>query len=180
MTSRPTLHGEIRSYFETAPAGEIEQIQTIDKDHGHLEIRTYKVSQNVARYGAQRSYPGAPRFAQLTTIAMVESHIERGGKVETEQRSYISSRALSATEFAEATRGHWGIENVFNSILDVAFREDLSRLRKGHGAKNMAVFRHFALNLLRQPVDKRSIKHRPERAAWNPSYLLEILGPVPC
>ncbi len=57
------------------------------------------------------AYPGAPRFPQLTTIAMVESRIERGDKIESERRSYISSRALSAAAFADAARGHWAIEN---------------------------------------------------------------------
>jgi hypothetical protein len=42
----------------------------------------------------------------------------------------------------------------------VTFNEDQSRLRVGHSAKNMAVVRHFALNLVRQVVDKRSIKRR--------------------
>jgi hypothetical protein len=68
-------------------------------------------------------------------------------------------------------------------VLDVTFGEDLSRLRTGHGAKNMAVVRHFALNLVRQVVDKRSIKRRRKRAAFDPQYLLEILGPLqprPC
>src|ERR1700691_1012520 len=53
----------------------------------------------------------APRFPQLTTIAMVESRIERGDKIESERRSYISSRALSAAAFAAAARGHWAIKN---------------------------------------------------------------------
>jgi predicted transposase YbfD/YdcC len=69
--------------------------------------------------------------------------------------SYISSRALSAAAFAAAARGqlHW--------VHDVTFGEDLSRLRTGHGAKNMAVVRHFALNLVRQVADKRSIESAP-------------------
>ncbi len=130
--------------------------------------------------GGIRSYPSAPRFPQLTTIAMVESRIERGDKIETEQRSYISSRALSAAAFAEAARGHWSIENNLHWTLDVTFNEDQSRLRAGHGAKNMAVVRHFALNLVRQAADNRSIKRRRKRAAWDPKYLLEILGPLRC
>ena len=129
-------------------------------------------------YAAQRSYPGAPRFPQLTTIAMVESRIERGDKIETEQRSYISSRPLSAAAFADGARGHWGIENNLHWTLDVTFNEDQSRLRVGHGANNMAVVRHFALNLVRQIADKRSIKRRRKCAAWDPKYLLEILGPL--
>jgi len=58
------------------------------------------------------------------------------------------------------------------------YEEDQSRLRVGHGAENMAVVRHFALNLVRQANDKRSIKRRRKRASYDPQYLLEILGPV--
>jgi predicted transposase YbfD/YdcC len=178
--NQPTLHADIKSYFETAPSCEVEQIETVGKDHGRIEVRNYSVSHVVDWYAAQRSYPGAPRFPQLTTIAMVESRIERGDKIETEQRSYISSRALSAAAFADGARGHWGIENNLHWTLDVTFKEDQSRLRAGHGAKNMAVVRHFALNLVRQVADKRSIKRRRKCAAWDPKYLLDILGPRSC
>ena len=176
--NQPTLHAEIKSYFQTAPSLEVEQIETVGKDHGRIEVRTHTVSHVVDWYTAQRSYPGAPRFPQLTTIAMVESRIERGDKIETEQRSYISSRPLSAAAFADGARGHWGIENSLHWMLDVTFNEDQSRLRVGHGANNMAVVRHFALNLVRQIADKRSIKRRRKCAAWDPKYLLEILGPL--
>ena len=178
--NQPTLHADIESYFETAPPAEVEKVETVGKDHGRFEVRNHTVSQVVDWYAAQRSYPGAPRFPKLTTIAIVESRIERGDKIETERRSYISSRALSAAAFAQAARGHWAIENNLHWSLDTAFGEDLSRLRTGHGAKNMAVVRHFALNLLRQVADKRSIKRRRKRAAWDPKYLLEILGPMRC
>jgi hypothetical protein len=60
-------------------------------------------------------------------------------------------------------------------VLDVDFGEDQSRLRAGHGAKNMAVVRHFALNLVRQISDRKSIKLRRKRASWDPNYLLQIL-----
>jgi len=178
--NQPTLHADIKSYFETAPIGEIERIETVGKDHGRLEVRSHTVSHVVDWYAAERSYPGAPRFPKLTTIAMVESRIERGGKIETERRCYISSRALSAAAFAAAARGHWAIENNLHWNLDVTFGEDQSRLRTGHGATNMAVVRHFALNLVRQVADKRSIKRRRKRAAWDPNYLLQILGPLRC
>ena len=174
--NQPTLHADIDSYFETAPSTEVAKVETMDKEHGRFEVRNHTVSHKVDWYATERSYPGAPRFPKLTTIAMVESRIERGDKIETERRSYISSRALSA--FAEAARGHWAIENKLHWVLDVTFGEDLSRLRVGHGAKNMAVVRHFALNLVRQVADKRSIKRRRKRASWDPQYLLEILGPL--
>ena len=175
--NQPTLHEEIRSYFDTAPAAEVEKHQTIDKDHGRFEVRNYTVSHIVDWHNTEdkRSYPGAPRFPKLTTIGMVESRIERGDKIETERRSYISSRALSAHEFAAGVRGHWGIENQLHWSLDVTFNEDRSRLRIGHGAKNMAVVRHFAINLVRKVADKRSIKRRRKCAAMDPQYLLQIL-----
>ena len=178
--NQPTLHADIKSYFDTAPSGEVERFETLGKDHGRIEVRTHTVSHTVDWIASERSYPGAPRFPDITTIAMVESRIERADKIETERRSYISSRALSAERFADAVRSHWAIENNLHWTLDVTFHEDLSRLRAGHGAKNMAVVRQFALNLLRQVADKRSIKRRRKRAAWDPTYLLQILQPLRC
>jgi predicted transposase YbfD/YdcC len=177
--NQPTLHADIKSYFDTAPAAEVERCDTLDKGHGRLEMRNHTVSHIVDWIASQRSYPGAPRFPKLTTIATVESRIERGDKIESERRSYISSRVLSASAFAEAVRSHWAIENNLHWTLDVTFKEDLSRLRAGHGAKNMAVVRHFALNLVRQTKDTRSIKRRRKRASWDPQYLLQILRPIP-
>jgi predicted transposase YbfD/YdcC len=98
--NQPTLHAEIKSYFATAAAAEVEKAETIGKDHGRFELRNYSVSHQVDWYAAERSYPGAPRFPQLTTIAMVESRIERGGTIQTERRSCISSHTLLAAAFA--------------------------------------------------------------------------------
>ncbi|MGC2777673.1 MAG: ISAs1 family transposase, partial [Bradyrhizobium sp.] len=67
-------------------------------------------------------------------------------------------------------------ENRLHWVLDVTFGEDQSRLRKGHGARNMAVVRHFAINLLRTVQDKVSIRLRRKRAGWEPAYLAVILG----
>lgn len=178
--NQPTLHADVKSYFDTAPCGEVDRSQTVGKEHGRLEIRTHTVSQSVDWIASERCYPGAPRFPKLAAIAMVESRIERGDKIESERRSYICSRVLSAEAFADAVRGHWAIENNLHWTLDVTFHEDQSRLRAGHGARNMAVVRHFALNLVRQAKDKRSIKRRRKRASWDPQYLLGILGPLRC
>jgi predicted transposase YbfD/YdcC len=110
---------------------------------------------------------------------MIETQIEKREKVSLERRYYISSRPLSPEAFADAVRSHWGIENRVHWVLDVTFKEDLSRLRIGHGAHNMAVVRHFALNLVRQAKDKRAIKRRRKVASWNPQYLTEMLQLIP-
>jgi hypothetical protein len=60
-------------------------------------------------------------------------------------------------------------------LLDVEFKDDLSRYRTGHGAKNMAVVRRFALDLLRSTKTKGSIKTRRKRAGWSLEFLLQVL-----
>ena len=64
-------------------------------------------------------------------------------------------------------------------MLDVVFNEDQARLRTGHGAKNMAVIRHFAINLVRAVADKKSIKLRRKVAGWDTHYLAAVLGLSP-
>lgn len=60
-------------------------------------------------------------------------------------------------------------------LLDVEFGDDLSRYRTGHGAKNMAIVRRFALGLVRANKCKGSVKTRRKRAGWDPEFLLKIL-----
>ena len=60
--------------------------------------------------------------------------------------------------------------------LDVIFGEDPSRLRQGHGAVNMAVVRHFAINAVRLGKGKRSIKSTRKLAGWDPTVLHDLLS----
>jgi predicted transposase YbfD/YdcC len=173
--NQPTLHAEIESYFDTAPYNELATAETLDKAHGRLEFRNHKVSRTIDWVNDERAFPGAKRFKNLAAIAVVQTRIEKGDKVSTERRSSICSRPLSAEDFAHAVRSHWAIENSLHWVLDVTFKEDLSRLRTGHGARNMALVRHFALNIVRQAKDKRAIKRRRKVASWSPLYLMEML-----
>ncbi len=177
--NQPILHAEIESYFHTAPTEEVEIFEDIDKSHGRLEIRTCRVSKTVGWLKTDRAFPGAYRFPGAAAIAVIDTHVEHKGKITAARRSYITSRPMaSAQDLAEAVRAHWGIENKLHWVLDVAFNEDKSRLT-GHGAHNMAIVRHFAINLVRSARDKNSIKTRRKCASWNPAYLLEILDQSP-
>ncbi len=60
-------------------------------------------------------------------------------------------------------------------VLDVTFKDDLFRVRKGHGAETMTVIRHFAVNLLRATPDKISLKLRRKIAGVNPDYLQSLI-----
>ena len=179
-SNQPTLHAEVEAYFADAPRGEMETAETIDKDHGRIETRKTSVSRNVRWLLANedRRYPGHPRFPSLTSLVRTVTRTEHRGKITEQTRYFISSAALTADRAAQAVRAHWGIES-FHWVLDVVFREDLSRLRRGHGAHNMALVRRFAFNILRKGKGQRSIKTARKAAGWSPDFLASLLPPSP-
>ncbi len=97
--------------------------------------------------------------------------MERNGSASLERRYCLSSLPLDAKLFAHAVRCHWHVENRLHWVLGVVFHEDLSRLRSGAGPQNMATVRHTAMNLLRGPKDKHSLKVQRKSAAWDTAYL---------
>ena len=178
--NQKTAHTEIELYFDDAPPEECDTLVTVEKNHGRIETRRHSVSTNIAWMTGKRRYPDEPRFKGLRTIAMIETSIETNGQTKVERRCYISSRALNAKTFAQAARDHWGIENGLHWVLDVQFNEDQSRLRRGHGAHNMAVIRHLALNLIRAIPGKLSIKGKRKLATWDTDYLANALNASVC
>lgn len=134
------------------------------------------VAREVAWLTGARRFPGEVRLPGIQSLVWVQARAELKDRDHCETRYSISSAPLTAARAAEAVRGHWGIENRLHWVLDVVSREDLSRLRKGHGTRNMAVVRHCAINLVRTISDKKSLKLRRKVAGWNTTYLAEILG----
>jgi len=172
--NQPNLEAEVADYFRSAPAEELVSKTTVEKGHGRIETRTYTASSKVDWIVSERSYPGEPRFTTIKTLVKVVSRTELSDRCRFDTRLYISSAPLDIDRLANGARGHWGVESM-HWLLDVEFKDDLSRYRSGHGAKNMAVVRRFALNLVRANKAKGSIKTRRKRAGWSPEFLLEIL-----
>ena len=175
-SNQPTLRTEIESLFNDADPVDLDTTTDHDKGHGRIEQRTVTVARQVDWLDGDRRFPGEVRLPNVATIVKVASRTELKDRCRFETRYYISSAVLGALRAAEAIRAHWAIENSLHWVLDVTFGDDQSRLRTGHGAKNMAVVRHFAINLVRTAKDKRSLKLRRKRAGWDPNYLAEILG----
>jgi predicted transposase YbfD/YdcC len=173
--NQSTLETDVLDYFRTAPAAELATTTTLEKGHGRIETRTYAASSNVDWIASERRYPGAPRFPHIATLLQVHTTTEQAGKSTGETRTYLSSAPRDIDRLANGARGHWGVESM-HWLLDVEFKDDLSRYRQGHGAKNMAVLRRFALDLVRNHKSKGSVKTRRKRAGWNPDFLLSILG----
>jgi predicted transposase YbfD/YdcC len=172
--NQPTLEADVADYFRTAPKDELVTKSSVEKGHGRIETRTYIASQNVDWIRSARSYPGQPRFAGIGTILKVEERAEHADRTTFDTRFFISSAALDIERLANGVRGHWGVESM-HWLLDVEFKDDLSRYRSGHGARNMAVVRRFALGLVRANKTKGSVKTRRKAAGWEPSFLLQIL-----
>ena len=175
--NQPTLRAEVEAAFAEAPV--LETSVDLDKGHGRIEERRIAVLREVDWLEGGRRFPGELRLPGAACLVRAETRVESRGATRTETRYFISSRALTATDAAAAVRGHWAIENSLHWVLDVTFADDQSRLRKGHGARNMATVRHFALNLVRTTNDKRSIKSRRKLAGWSPNYLQAILSSHP-
>lgn len=177
--NQPTLRSEIETFFADAPAASLESSTDVSKGHGRIEQRTVTVAREVDWLEGERRFPGEVRLPDVATIIRVASRAELKDRCRFETRYYVSSATLSAARAAEAVRSHWAIENSLHWVLDVTYGDDQSRLRKGHGAKNMAIIRHFAINLTRSAKDKRSVRLRRKRATWDPEYLATILGYLP-
>ena len=175
--NQPRLRAEVEAAF--AEAGELETHIDLDKGHGRIEERRTSVLRELDWLDGARRFPGELRLPGAACLVRAETRVAAKGATRTETRFFISSRALTTAEAAEALRGHWAIENRLHWGLDVTFADDQSRLRKGHGARNMATVRHFALNLVRTATDRRSIKSRRKIAGWDPDYLDALISSRP-
>lgn len=181
------VHEEVKSFLEDAvaerlaprakgvkcseAAENLAMHETHEKDHGRTETRRYDQSTSLEWFADRDKWEG------LRSVGMVESVREVGNNRTVERRFYLSSLSLDAATFARAVRGHWAVENKVHWVLDVCFREDQSRARRGYAAENLATLRRLALNLLRrEKTKKRGIKGKQLNAGWNHAYLLQTLG----
>ena len=174
--NQPTPARRDRSLLRRCPADDLDAPATSTRPmaasrsapspspRGRLARRRAPLSRRTAPAGRRHHRAG-------------RSRTELKDRCRFDTRYFIASAMLTAAGAALAVRGHWGIENPLHWILDVVFNDDLSRLRKGHGAHNMAIVRHFAINLVRAVDDKRCIKLR-RKSADGTQTTRQILNPL--
>jgi predicted transposase YbfD/YdcC len=171
-----TLFKEVKAIFDKIEAyggkeGVVDYYETEETDHGRMERRRYWVIDNIDGLTTK------DLWTNLNTVGLVKSVRTVDGETQIERRYYIASIEKDAQLFAKAVRSHWGIENSVHWVLDVAFREDDCRVRKGHAPENLATLRHIALNLLRaNETVNLGIKNKRLTAGWNSNYLANVLS----
>ena len=169
------LFEDVQQIFAIAQSQDFKDIdydfyETLDTGHGRIERRRYW------SLGQVESLIDAQKWAQFSSITMVESLRKCDGKTSRELRYYISSLEPDAKCLAESIRSHWGIENSLHWVLDVAFREDESRIRTGNAPENFTLLRQIALSALNQEkTAKVGLKNKRLRAGWDDLYLLQVL-----
>jgi len=173
--NQPTLHDGLVAFFDDHLEDDFERypvrrFETKEDQHGREDLRSYLVCR------VPDDLPDADRWKNLKAIGIAINNTLRDGKMTIAIRYYILSRYVSSRRFAEAVRGHWGVENNLHWQLDVTFHEDQSRVRKGHGNTNFSSLRRTALSLLKkESAAKVGIKNKRLLAGWDETYLEKVL-----
>jgi predicted transposase YbfD/YdcC len=170
-----TLYDDLSDYFIDCLDNDFAAVpyryqRRVERGHGRHEARHYYVTEVPKALRTRDQWRG------LRSVGMVYAERQVGtGEIGGETRFFISSLRPEVKAFARAVRGHWGIENGLHWVLDVAFGEDQSRVRKDHGPENLAWLRRVAVSLLRNEPTKASIKCKRKMAGWDDEYLLSVL-----
>jgi predicted transposase YbfD/YdcC len=179
--NQPTLQAKIEEMFTDAEASDYvhtsyDHHAKTEKNHGRIETRRCWVIDDPDYLFYIQGLKEEKVWPSLSSIIKIEATRRLADETSSETRYYISSCADRAQVMSAVIRAHWGVENGLHWVLDVAFREDDSRVRKGHGPELLAILRHMALNLLKQErTAKAGIKAKRLRAGWDDQYLLTVL-----
>jgi len=172
--NQPKLHAAIAAYFTEQIERDFADVQyrayeSEEEAHGRLDERSYFLTK------VPRDFAPAADWPEVKAIGYALRWTTHAGGAQTsEVRYYVSTRYVSGKRFAEAVRGHWGIESL-HWVLDVTLREDDSRTRERTLANNLSWLRRFAVTLLRRHPEKDSIRGKMLHCGYSTDFLTEVL-----
>lgn len=172
--NQETLAYDVQAAFEpTTRDFQPPYAKTVNKGHGRVEIRECWVTDAPDVLAFIQDYKA---WSGLRSLVKITAQRRLASKIEVETRYFIAGLPLDPLHLLQVVRAHWQIENAFHWVLDIAFREDDSRVRKDHAPRNLALLRRLALNLLKQEASlKVGVKAKRLRAGWDAPYLLKVL-----
>lgn len=173
--NQETLAYDVQVAFESpsAPTFQPHYAKMVNKGHGRLEIRECWATDAGDVLAFINDYKV---WAGLRSLVKITCERRLLDKTERQARYFITSLPPDPLRLLQIVRSHWHIENGFHWVLDIAFREDESRVRKDHAPRNLALLRRLALNLLKQETSlKVGVKAKRLRAGWDAPYLLKLL-----
>lgn len=180
--NQPHLFEDVQSLFTWAANIDFAELEydyahTVNKGHGRIEVRECWI---ITDPTCLAMLADLAAWVDLHMVIRIRAQRHIAGHRSQEDRYYISScsyhGAGTAAQALHAVRSHWGIENQVHWVLDMAFREDECRVRKGHGDENFAVLRHIALNILRRDsATSVGIRGKRLKAGWNNRHLEKLL-----
>ena len=172
--NQPKLHAAIAAYFTEQIEHDFADVQyrayeSEEEAHGRLDERSYFLTK------VPRDFAPAADWPEVKAIGYARRWTTHADGAQTsEVRYYVSTRYVSGKRFAEAVRGHWGIESL-HWVLDVTLREDDSRTRERTLANNLSWLRRFAVTLLRRHPEKDSIRGKMLHCGYSTDFLTEVL-----
>jgi predicted transposase YbfD/YdcC len=171
------VHAEVRDWFAAnafALGASLRPcFDAFDDGHGRLVRRRVFACPDVGVFATLKDWPGLRAVLAVETIRGIPGR----GKVTAEIRHYLSSAALSPEALAVAIRNHWRVENGLHWVLDVVFREDASRVRERNAARNLALLRKVALNLVRADGSlKASLRGKRKYAGWDDAFMASLIA----
>ena len=134
-----SYYDEIKRYMDDIADRNAPGFESVEKEHGRIEVRRCWQSEDISWCEDQEHWPG------LKSFCAIESVREHNGHTASTRRYYISSLGYDAARIAKTIREHWHIENSLHWCLDVVFNEDQSRARTRNAAKNLGVLRAICL-----------------------------------
>ena len=174
--NHPTLHQEIKEYFDWALEDAIEQnrlsqYKQTSFDHGRVtKWRVFSTKDTVW-------FESKSDWAGLTSFVMVECTRVLGEEMRMQRRYYISSLEADAAYFHQAIRGHWHVETKLHWMLDVAFHEDHCLIHQENAPQNLSLLRKMALAMLKMDSSRiASIARKRKMAGWDDDFALSIIS----
>lgn len=150
-----------------------EQVKTVDKGHGRLEVRTLE------RITGLNDYLDWPGVAQVLRRTCQRTRL-RTGETTMQVRyaiSSLSSQQISLAQMEMCWRNHWTIENKLHYVRDVSMGEDAGQMRTGYATQTLAALRNAVIALLRiegWPNLPTAFRH----FAAHPQLALQLMGTI--